>query len=469
MTEGIVQPFLGSPMRIWIGALALAGIVAPGAALGQTLPEALVQAYKANPTLEGQRAATRQADEGYAQALASFLPQVSVTGSYTRRTVETETTVSGLTNRTRSTSEPNSYGLQASQSLFEGGRRIALLASVDAQIDAAQAGLRATEQQVLLAAVAAYVNVRRDEEQLAIRTANVTLLEEQLRAARERFDVGVITRTDVAQAEARLAGAKAGLAGALADLEASRAAYARIIGAPPEKLAAPPAVAGLPPTLDEALSIALSANPDLDRARSGERVARESVKIEESELYPSLALVGRLDRTFDQAGAGVDQDISSATAQMNVPLFEGGFARSRTRAAKIGVTRAQAQVEEARRAVTAQVVEAWNDYQASLRVIDASRQQAGANTLALEGVTLESEIGERTTLDVLNARQELLEAQLAVVRAERDSYVAAHALLAAIGRLDAKTLGLDVATLDPQRHREAVRWRVFSTDPAPTN
>jgi outer membrane protein len=443
-----------------------APFVAPHAAQAQTLNEALTAAYENNPTLNAQRAATRQTDEGFVQARSGFLPQVSVSATYGARRVETEQTFAGATTRTKNTTEPNSYGLQASQTLFAGGRRLAQLGLAEAQIDVAQETLRITEQQVLLSAVAAYVNVRRDQEALEIRLANVQLLEEQLRAARERFQVGVLTRTDVAQAEARLAGALAGVAGARADLESSKASYEQVIGAAPEGLTAPPAIAGLPKDLSEAVAMAVEASPVLQRAQFAESAARELVKIEGADLLPNLSIVGRIDRTFDQAGAGIGQDITSATAQLSIPLFEGGLVRSRTRAAKIGVDRAQAQVEEARRAVVAQVVEAWNDHQATLRVIDASRRQVEASRLALEGATLESEIGERTTLDVLNARQELLEAQLQLVRSERDSYVAANALLASMGMLDARGLALDVSAYDPQKHREAVRWRVFSTDPA---
>lgn len=454
-------------MRSWVSFAAVAAIVAPSAAQAQSLSEALAQAYQNNPTLEAQRAASRQTDEGFAQARSGFLPQLSLSGSYGERRVETESTFGGVTTRTKSTTEPNSYGLQASQTVFAGGRRLAQIALADAQIEAAQEALRGTEQQVLLQATAAYLNVRRDAEALNIRTANVALLEEQLRAARERFQVGVLTRTDVAQAEARLAGAMAGLAGARADLESSRALYEQVVGSAPDDLAAPPALRRLPSTLPEAIDVALDANPSLARARKGERAARETVNIERADLLPSISLVGRLDRTFDQAGLGIDQDITSLTGQVSIPLFEGGLARSRTRSAKIGIERAQAQTEEARRAVVAQVVEAWNDHQASLRVIDASKLQVAANTLALEGVTLESEIGERTTLDVLNARQELLESQLQLVRAERDSYVAASALLVAVGLYDARSLELNVERYDPERHRQAVRWEIFSTDPAP--
>jgi outer membrane protein len=456
----------GMTMRVWVSLIAAASLTAPASAAAQTLEEALTKAYKNNPTLEAQRLATRQADESYAQALSTFLPRLDLTASAGTRRVDSKSVFGSFVSRSTTETDPNGWGVQASQSLFEGGGRMAQLARVNADIDTSQQGLRAVEQQLLLTGVTAFMNVRRDEEALNIRMANVELLEQQLNAAQERLRVGVLTRTDVAQAEARLAGAMAGVAGARADLEASKAFFQEIIGEAPGPLSAPGAVKGLPATLQEAIDIAIDANPELQAARASERAAKETVKIEGAGLLPSVSLVARYDRSFTEFDGGSNIDTTSATANFSMPLFEGGFARSRTRSAKIGVVRAQAELEEARRAVTADVVESWNNYQATLRVIDASQQQVRANTLALEGVTLEADSGERTTLDVLNARQELLEAQLALVRAERDSYVAGSTLLLSIGRLDAKGLGLSVDAYDPNAHREAVKWRVFSTNPA---
>jgi outer membrane protein len=453
-------------MRVLVSLIAAAGMTVPATASAQTLEEALIKAYKGNPTIEAQRLATRQADEGYAQALSNFLPRVNLTASAGTRRVQSKSVFGPFVSRNTSDSDPNGWAVQASQSLFEGGGRMAQIARVDADIDSSQQGLRSTEQQVLFSAITAYVSVRRDEEALRIRMANVELLEQQLNAARERARVGVLTRTDVAQAEARLAGAMAGVATARADLEASKALFQEVIGEPPGALVAPGPFKGLPATVQEAIDMAIDSNPELLAARSGERAAKETVKIEGADLLPTLSLVARYDRAFTEFDGGDNTDTTSATANFSMPLFEGGFARSRTRSAKIGVIRAQAAIEETRRAVTADVVEAWNDYQATLRVIDASQQQVKANTLALEGVTLESDAGERTTLDVLNARQELLDAQLSLVRAERDAYVAGSSLMLAVGRLDPRGLGLGVDLYEPDAHREAVKWRVFSTSPA---
>lgn len=452
------------PMRLFLTA-ALAAL-APATAFADTLGDALASAYKTNPTLDGARQQTRQADEGFAQARAGFLPQIAVTGSYGTQLRITESETIFGTQRSKNTFEPQNATITASQSLFEGGRRLAQIGQANAQIEGAQEGLRSTEQQVLLQVIAIYVDVRRDEEALRIREQNVALLERQLQAAKDRFEVGEITRTDVAQAQARLSGAHAGLAGAQSDLAASRAEYTRIVGQAPGALDAAPPVAGLPDNLDDAVAIALDLNPDLLRFRQSERAARQQVRIERADLLPQISVFGRMARDIEPAGPGIEQESQVAAAQLTIPLFEGGFARSRTRSAKVGVLRAQAQTEEVRRSVVSQTTSAWNDYAASQRVIEASKEQVRANELALEGVEQEQQVGLRTTLDVLDAQQELLDSQLAVIRAERDAYVAAHGLLLSIGKLDAQSLSVNAPLYDPDDHRRAVRWTILSTRPA---
>lgn len=451
-------------MRLFLSA-ALAAL-APASAFADTLGDALASAYKTNPTLDGARQQTRQADEAFAQARAGFLPQVGVTGSYGSQLRITETETFFGTQRAKNTSEPQNATITASQSLFEGGRRLAQIGQANAQIEGAQEGLRSTEQQVMLQVISVYVDVRRDEEVVRIRENNVTLLERQLQAAKDRFEVGEITRTDVAQAQARLSGAQAGLAAARSALAASRAEYARIVGQTPGTLEAAPPVAGLPDNLDDAVAIALETNPDLLRFRQNERAARQQVRIERADLLPQVSVFGRMARDIEPAGPGVEVESQVAAAQVTIPLFEGGFARSRTRSARVGVLRAAAQTEEVRRSVVSQTTSAWNDYAAAQRVIEASKEQVRANELALEGVEQEQQVGLRTTLDVLDAQQELLDSQLSVIRAERDAYVAAHGLLLSIGKLDAKALSVNAPLYDPEDHRRAVRWTILSTRPA---
>ncbi|MDZ4776565.1 MAG: TolC family outer membrane protein [Alphaproteobacteria bacterium] len=453
-------------MRMILTALLAAAGLAPGAANADSLEDALASAYKTNPTLDGARQQARQADETFAQARAAFLPQVGVTGSYGSqlRITETETIIG--TQRSKNTFEPQNATITASQSLFEGGRRLAQIGQANAQIEGAQEGLRSTEQQVLLQVISVYVDVRRDEDVVRIRENNVTLLERQLQAAKDRFEVGEITRTDVAQAQARLSGANAGLAAARSDLAASRAEYMRIIGTPAGTLDPAPPVAGVPGNLDDAVSVALDLNPDLRRFKQNERAARQQVRIERADLLPQVSVFGRMARDIEASGPGIESESQVAAAQVSIPLFEGGFARSRTRSARLGVLRAESQTEEVRRSVVSQTTSAWNDYAASQRVIEASKEQVRANELALEGVEQEQQVGLRTTLDVLDAQQELLDSQLAVIRAERDAYVAAHGLLLSIGKLDAKSLNVNAPLYDPDDHRRAVRRTMLRTWPA---
>ena len=452
-------------MRKFLSVMLAVGL-APVPALADTLADALAAAYRTNPTLDGARQQARQTDEGFAQARAGFLPQIDLSGSYGTSLRINEAKTTGATVRTKGTTEPQTASVQATESIFEGGRRLARVGFANAQIRGAQEGLRSTEQSVLLQVISAYVNVQRDGEVVRIFENNLTLLQRQQQAAKDRFEVGEITRTDVAQADARLAGAAADLAGARADYETSLAEYTRIVGQPANNLETPPEVAGLPTSLDEATAVALTANPDLRRFKENEAAARQQVRIERADLLPQVSIVGRMERDWDVSTPNFTSDSQSAAAQITIPLFEGGFARSRTRQAKIGVERAQAQTEEVRRQVVSVTTSAWNDYAASLRVIDSSKEGVRANQLALEGVQQEQQVGLRTTLEVLNAQQELLNSQLSVVRAERNSYVAAHALLQSIGKLDARALGVNAPLYDPDDHRHAVSWTILSTRPA---
>jgi outer membrane protein len=461
---------MGKHMRFWVAAAVAA--LSPAAALAETLPQALAQAYAGNPTLAAARAQQAATDENFAQARAGFLPQLGATGTLSTQRVETENTNLPPTSPLRSTTselDPQTYGLRATQSIYAGGANWARLKQADAVIAAGQEGLRATEQQVLLQAIAAYVDVIRDDEQVRIRRSNVEVLKRQLQAANDRFKVGEITRTDVAQAQARLAGAEANLASGLAVLESSRAQYARIIGAPPVGLEAPPQPPAIPATVDAAIDAAVAANPELQRLRKSEEIARRQVAIEAAGLKPDLSIVGQLGRTIDGAGRGIESDSTSASAQLTIPLFEGGLARSRTRQAKINLTRARIQSEEARRAVVSNVTASWNDLNAARRVIDASREQERAAKLALDGAEQELQVGLRTTLDVLNAQQELFDAQLNVARAERDAYVAHHRLLQSIGALTPQSVGVNESLYDPNKSLRRVKATILSTKPVKTD
>ena len=449
-------------MRIWmtVAFAAMAPAAVASGAHAETLSQALTAAYEGNPTLAAARAQARAADESAVQARAGFLPTITATGSWADRTLKTRTDIAGgRVIASKSSLEPRSYGVQAVQPLFTGGRLIAQTRIAAASIELNQAVLRSTEQGVLLQAIAAYTDVRRDEKSVEIQANNVDVLARQLQAAKDRFQVGEITRTDVAQAEARLAGAEASLAAAQSVLEGTRARYQEVIGKAPETLEAPPAPPPLPASLAEAVDEAVAANPDLARLQEAEKIARARVGVQVSSLLPQISVVGAYARQNDQTLRGIEQDVSTATAQVSIPLFEAGFGRSTVRQARQQLTQARAETEAVRRQVQSDVTAAWNDVRATQRVITASREQERAARLALEGTEQELQVGLRTTLDVLDAQQEVLNAQLAVTRAERDAYVAAHALLQAMGKLEPQTLGVNAPLYDPDKHRRAVLYR----------
>lgn len=430
------------------------------AAQAETLADALNAAYSRNPTLEASRASARATDEQYPQARARLLPQVSATATYGEQRIDNN--LSGQSANDILRSKPGSYGLQATQSVFAGGRNIGAINQANANIEAAQESLRSTEQNVLLNTIAAYMDVRRDAEILKIRANNVDLLLRQVEEAQARFDVGEITRTDVAQAQARLAGARAQLAVARANLEASRANYTAIVGNPPDQLEAPPPLAAaLPSSLDMAVEQALSANPDYLQSQNLVKAARAQMTIDRASLLPQISVTGRVARNFDDytGFAPPDSGAASAVATLTIPLYQGGLARSRVAQARQNLQRAQAQAEGARRQVATDVTTAWNDLDAARQTIVSTREQVEANQLAFDGAEQERDVGLRTTIEVLNAQQELLDSRVAQAQAERNAYVTAHGLLQAVGALDAKTLGVNAPLYDPDKHRKAVGWR----------
>lgn len=408
-------------------------------AYADTLEDALRAAYRNNPTLEDARLGVRSAHEDRVQARAAYLPSLGVSASYGWQQFETEVPgpLGPIVNETEL--EPQSTAVQLTQSLFTGGRRLGQSRLARAGVEGAQQGLRGTEQDVLLATVGAYLSVRRDEAILQLRTEHVEALTTQLAGTRRRLDVGEVSRTDVAQAQTRLSAARAALARARADLDASRARYVSVVGETPDDLQPAP-FPSAPASLEAALRLAETAHPDLLQARAGVAAARARVDIERSALLPQISIVGRYDQSEDGNFLDERREGSSAVAQLSMPLFEGGFAWSRTRQGRINVDRAEARVEAARRGVTAELVAAWSDYAAGAEIVAAARDRVEASETAVAGVERERGLGLRTTLDVLNAEDERREAQIALARAEAEAVFAAYALVAAAGGLSLDAL-----------------------------
>ena len=441
-------------LKLW--AMAVTGsvsLLAMGAgAQAQSLEESLALAYNSNPTLQAERARLRATDEGRVQARAGYLPQVSASASMSAQHSESQSTffIGGapVASGSESDSTPKNYSVTASQSVYSGGYNGGAVDQATALIYAGRESLRSVEQTVLVDAITAFMDVRRDSEVVNIRRSNADVLAQHLQAARDRFEVGEITRTDVAQAEARLSGAQAELSSAQSQLATSRAAYERVTGQPPATLQDPPALPELPEALADAAETAYRFSPQLLAAQYNENAARESIRMARSSLRPQVSISASASGARDSSYDGDQRDSTSIVGQISVPLFTGGLNRSRVRAAIAQEEQSRQQVLLARRQVTEGVTNSWNAYSTSLAVIESSRQAVRANEIALDGVEQEAYVGLRTTLDVLDAEQELLASRLTLVTAERDSFVAGYRLLQAMGLLSAERMGLNVDLYD---------------------
>ncbi len=416
-----------------------------GAACAETLPEAIALAYQSNPTLLSQRAQLRAQEETYEQARGGSRPSLSLGG--TSRYNDPQGSAIG-------TYTTNSASLTASQAVYTGGRTAGALRVAEAQVLAARQGLRRVEASVMQTVIQAYIDVRRDSESLKIRQENVAVLKRQLDEAKARFDVGEITKTDVNQAAARYAGSKALLAAAEAQLAASRAAYTANIGQAPGDLAPEPELTQVPSTVDLAFTTAERNSPVLLQADYTEQGSNAGVAAARAERMPNLSLQAQLaftdqSRVLSQAsGSGhYDRDVTAA-AVLTQPLVAGGVINSRVRQAIELNTSDRLQLDYARRSVVQAVSQAWAQLLATRSSITANEEQVRATQIAFEGTKQENQVGLRTTLDVLNAEQELRNAELALVNARRDSYLAAAQLLNAMGALEIRNLNTAVTPYD---------------------
>lgn len=438
-------------------------------ASAESLVDALSAAYVANPVLAGERAQLRATDEQVAQAVSGWRPTISAQGSYGYQRTEStyKTPGAGALAATNSgTSHPLAGSITLSQNVFEGFQTVGRTAQAKHAVGAGRENLVSVEQQVLLAAIQAYSDVIRDLSVVDLNRNNVKLLKEQLSATRDRFEVGELTRTDVAQSEARLAGARAGLRGAEAQLTASRAAYERVIGHAPGTLTATPPAAGLPQSEEEARNLAESNNPDLKAAREIEAANRQAVGVAKGALLPRLDVQASIDRVNDPSSGLRNNEQRAVLGVLTVPLYQSGAEYSRVREAKEYANQARMQIIATERQVEENVRVAWEQLRAARSLVKSSKEQVKANEIALEGVRLEAEVGSQTTLDVLNATQELLNARVALASAERDVAVAEFGLLAATGQLTARNLQLPVKYYDPEDNYREVsgKWIGFGTE-----
>jgi outer membrane protein len=448
-----------SMKRNWSLRIAVAALLATtplSAAVAETLQEALASAYLTNPELTAQRAAQRAIDETVAQGNAAFRPTLGTQAGYTQDFEDPGQFTDDGSQLT--------VGVQLSQPVYAGGRNRAVVRGAEQRVLAGRQTLRTTENRVLLATVTAYNDVLRDQALVELNTNQVRVLEEQLRASRDRFEVGDVTRTDVAQSEARLANARSERIAALGRLTASREAYRRIVGRAPGTLEPPPPLPPLPGTVEQAVDIANAENPQIAAARFQEAAARQDVRVQQAGRLPTLnasTTVGYSEITLGSSNANqgfTNSDYSqSAGATFTLPLYQGGAVSSRIREAQARRSQALENIALSERQVTENVRNAWEQIQTARATIEAAQVAVSANELAVEGTQQENLVGSRNILDVLNAQQELLLAQTNLVTARRDEYVAGYSLLAALGRVEAGPLQLPVETYDPTVYYNSVR------------
>ncbi len=440
--------------------MAIAGIavLATGTASAETISGALARAYENNPDLNAQRAGTRVVDENINRAKAGYLPSVSLTADLGLQHLETNTI-----GRKNIDTLPRGFGVQIQQNLFNGFRTRNSVRQSESQIFQSREQLRQTEQTVLANGAAAYMNVLRDTAILNLRRNNIRVLEQQLRQTRDRFQVGEVTRTDVAQSEAALAQGQSDALVAQSNLQNSLAVYNQVIGVQPKRLApARPVVSLVPKSQGSAVVMAQREHPSIVAALHNVDVASLAVKVAEGALYPTVNVTGAIQQRYDtQNTPGARALQSSVIAQLNVPIYQGGLNYANIRQSKEQLGQARLQVDIQRAAVRAGVVSAWGVWQASQQVIRAQQAAVRAAEIALNGVREEAKVGQRTTLDVLNAQQALLNVRVQLVTAQRDRVVASYAVLSAVGKLSASNLRLRVSPYDPGVHFNQVKKKLW--------
>jgi outer membrane protein len=466
-----------------VGAIVCAAAAASTPVRAETLEQALVKAYLNNPSLNSQRAAVRATDEGVPQALSGYRPRITVTATGGEQSVST---TSKNTSQLSSTApltctiascpqmgynpayyttqsganSPFSVGGTITQTIFNGFQTANRTRQAESQVLAARATLETTAQTVLLNAVTAYMNLLRDTAILDLQRRNVEVLQEQLRQTRDRFNVGEVTRTDVAQSESRLAAGRSQVLTAESNYTASQATYRQIIGDNPRGLSpGTPVDRFSPHSLPSAIRQGTAGHPSVVTAQFNVDSAQLAVKVAEGALLPTVSVQGSYTKNYLAVGSlnTIESYNASILGTVSVPIYQGGAEYSAIRQAKETLGQRRLDFETTRDSVRQQVVQAWGQLDAAKANIDATQAQVQAAEIALNGVREEARVGQRTTLDVLNAQQELVNARVSLVTAQRDRVVASYTLLSAVGRLSPRVLGLHVPIYDASVHYRQVR------------
>ena len=444
------------------GLLALGGALHPSGAAAETLHEALAAAYKYNPRIDAERARLRATDEEVARANSGYRPFVSGSADVTNTWQRTRPPTTGDGSNTS-----KGYSVGLTQSLFSGFRTVNAVNEAEAVVRAGRETLRDVEQGVLLEAVTAFMDVVRDQAILRLRENNVNVLSRELQATRDRFAVGEVTRTDVAQAEARRAGSISALDLARSNLKISRATFERVIGHTPGRIVEPKgAYSRLPRTQDEAIAIAIREAPSVVGALYREQAARFTVEKIWGELLPEVQLEASYNQRFDPATSIDEREGTTVTGRVNIPIYSGGEVHARVRQAKqTHLSRIQ-EIEQYRTEAREAVYSAWAQLTAAKAQLESDQAQVSAARTALTGVREEQKVGQRTILDVLNAEQEFLSAQVSLETTRRNLVVTSYLVQRSIGRLTSEQLSLTKVVYDPEAHHQEVRrqwWGISIT------
>ncbi len=442
-----------------VSAMILGAFIVPAGA--ESLQEALARAYLFNPTLKASRAQLRATDEEVARAKSGFRPTINGQVSRTFQNINTSPNLPGNEGNFLS----NDYSVTLNQPIFQGFRTINAVKGAEALVEAGREDLRSSEQDVLVNAVTAYVNVVRDQAVLNLQLNNQRVLSEQLRAAQDRFQVGEVTKTDVAQARARASGAESAISAARASLQASRATYAQLIGNSPGTLRDPGPTKITPKSQEESLRIGEGENPIVLGSIFRERAQDHVIKQTEGELLPSVNLQANYGRSTGGPGVSDRQDVTTVAGVVTIPIYEGGEVYARIRQGVETRSQLRQQIDVSRELVRANVISSWGTLVAARAQIISDQAQVDANRVALAGVREEEKVGQRTVLDVLNAEQELLNSEVSQATSRRNLVVASYQLLSSIGRISAAVLNLGVEQYDPTRHYGEVadKWIGWST------
>jgi outer membrane protein len=453
-------------VKVFTGAAAAVLLLAytgPKPVLADTIEAALVRAYQNNPQLNAQRASVRSTDENVPQALSGYRPKVAVTASAGYQYTDTNSTLGGsatqiVRTEIHGTDPPRSAGLTVSQTLYNGNQTANKTRAAESQVSGAREALRVLEQTVLLSAATIYMDYLRDAAIVEVQRSNTRVLEQTLKQTRDRFNVGEVTRTDVAQSEAQLAAGKTQQLTAESNLTTTRSNFRRIIGNEPEALApGSPVDRFLPSTLPGAVELSLLQNPSVTAAMFGIDVNFLQVKVAEGALLPTVSLQAAVQQSYEQTMTTYRSFGASAIAQVNVPVYQGGAEYSLIRQSKETLAQQRLVLEQTRDQTRANTVTAWGQLVAGRAQVASAQSQVTASEIALNGVREEAKAGQRTTLDVLNAQQALVNARVALVTAQHDRVVASYAVLNSVGRLSPQVLNLPTSVYDPSVHYQQVR------------